>query len=339
MKSLLLNIQIIKSVVSNSYSSSDIREFIQICYDLAMPLVRKKIFLGKINLNILGMSENDLVYDCLADLFERDKNGSFPQITEYFRREILDIKTSNQEEMLPTLRRLVFGKVNQNFVRIYSEADPVLSKILRNIKQAVDTHKLFDFQIKFGETYLVPQGCDLLHECQPITDEYLKEQISNNVLIHDNIPHILRKVYDLVVTQKKYQRCIPLICIALIVKSIYSLGKLDDEKKECVDMDVIHLDIDRVSNLVCDELLHELHGNYVVKNKCSELVFTNYIDAVKKILRQTYGDGDGKGESFYEILKQQIPELTKTEYAENHRTTIEYFVRLGKEKMNDKFKE
>jgi hypothetical protein len=304
-----------------------------------MPLVRKKIFLGKINLNILGMSENDLVYDCLADLFEREKNGSFPQITEYFRREILDIKTSNQDEMLPTLRRRVFGKVNQNFVRIYSEADPVLSKILRNIKQAVDKNKLFTFQIKFGETFLIPQGCDLLHECQSITDEYLKEQVSNNVLIHDNIPNILRKVYDLTVTQKDYQRSIPLICIALIVKSIYSLGKLDDEKKECVDMDVVHLDIERVSNLVCDELRHELHGNYVQKKKCSEDIFTNYINAVKKILRQSYGDGEGKSESFFEFLKQQIPKLTKTDYAENHRAIIEYFVRLGKEKMNDKFKD
>ncbi|MDP2207866.1 MAG: hypothetical protein Q8K98_03695 [Bacteroidota bacterium] len=337
MKSPLLNIQIIKSVVFNSYSSSDIREFIQICYDLAMPLVRKKIFLGKINLNILGMSENDLLYDCLADLFERDGSGRFPQIGEYFNREIDDIKTSNETEILLTLRRLVFGKINQNFIRIYSEADPVLSKILRNIKQAVDTHKLFDFQIKFGETYLIPQGCDLLHECPPITDEYLKDQILKNVLIRDNIPKILRTVYDIVVTQKEYQRCIPLISIALIIKSIYSLGKLDDEKTEYVDMDVVHLDIENISNSVCAELLHELYDSYVAKKKCCDDIFGKYISATKEILRQTYGDG--KGESFYEILKQQIPKLTKTEYAEKHRTTLEYFVRLGKKKMKEKFNE
>lgn len=339
MKSPLLNIQIIKSVVSNSYSSSDIREFIQICYDLAIPLVRKKIFLGKINLNILGMNENDLLYDCLADLFERDGSGRFPQIAENFNREVDDIKTSNETEIILTLRRLVFGKINQNFIRIYSEADPILSKILRNVRIAVEKQKLFELEIRFGETYVIPTGTEILRDRPPIPEEFLKEQISKNVSIHDNIPKVLNTIHSILMKQNEYQRCVQLVCIALNIKFIYSLGKLDGEDREYVELDITHLDITKTSDLVCKELNQEMYRSYVEKGKCSESTFWNYIETVKEILKLTYGDGDGKGESFYEILNQQIPELTKTEYAEKHRTTLEYFVRLGKKKMKEKFNE
>lgn len=304
-----------------------------------MPLVRKKIFLGKINLNILGMSENDLLYDCLADLFERDGSGRFPQIAEYFNREIDDIKTSNETEMLLTLRRLVFGKINQNFIRIYSEADPILSKILRNLRIAVEKQKLFELEIRFGETYVIPTGVEILRDRPPIPEEFLKEQISKNVSIHDNIPKVLNTIHSILMTQNEYQRCVQLVYIALNIKFIYSLGKLDCEDREYVEIDFIHLDIENISNSVCAELLHELYDNYVANKKCGDDIFGKYINATKEILRQTYGDGDGKGESFYEILNQQIPELTKTEYAEKHRTTLEYFVRLGKKRMKEKFNE
>jgi hypothetical protein len=92
----------LRQILSASFAPRDLREFVQVCYDLALPLIRGKISQGKINLDILGLKEADVVYDCIADLFDRDGEGSFPQIRQFFADHIEDLEQCSEEKVIAT---------------------------------------------------------------------------------------------------------------------------------------------------------------------------------------------------------------------------------------------
>ncbi|GEM_PF-4637508 len=109
MKIHAINRAVLKAILSGGYTPFDLREFVQCCCDLALPVIRKKIILGKLNLDLIGLNEMDVVYDCLADLFQRDEQREFSQIASFFKGQLQDIEQCTDEELVMALRRLVIG--------------------------------------------------------------------------------------------------------------------------------------------------------------------------------------------------------------------------------------
>jgi hypothetical protein len=139
--------RLLKGILSGTYTPLHLREFAQLCYTLALPLIRKKIALGKLNLDSVGLKEPDVVYDCLADLFQRDEIGRFPQIRLFFNHHLEQVENWSDYDVLMHLRALVFGKANNNIIRLYREADPILGKILRNVNIALERNHLLTYTV------------------------------------------------------------------------------------------------------------------------------------------------------------------------------------------------
>ncbi len=118
------------AILSDTYTPFDVRAFIHLCYTFALPFIRKKISLGKLRLDILGLRETDLIHDCIADLFTRDESGSFGIIKSYFQRQQIIAESANDDELLLGLRRLVFGQVHKSVIRLYSEGDELWKKYI-----------------------------------------------------------------------------------------------------------------------------------------------------------------------------------------------------------------
>ncbi|MBI4548022.1 MAG: hypothetical protein HY707_08585, partial [Ignavibacteriae bacterium] len=177
----------IGGILSGEYTPYDLREFVHLCYGLACPLIRKKVRTGRIDLSMIGLNEADLIYDCLADLFRRDEHGHFPYIQSFLNNHICNLTSRSDEDILIALSYLVVGQMNKNMIRIYSEADPTLGKILRNLKNALDKTNLFDQTTRFDEIYLLPRGVDPLRHCPALSPEWLDQAFSEVVLIHDTV--------------------------------------------------------------------------------------------------------------------------------------------------------
>jgi len=88
-----------RAILSGSYTPHDLREFVQLCYLLARPHISKKVRLGKLNLSILGITEDDAVHNCLADVFRRDAKGRFVEIETFFLREAGNPATASAEQL------------------------------------------------------------------------------------------------------------------------------------------------------------------------------------------------------------------------------------------------
>jgi hypothetical protein len=287
--------RLLRGILSGTFTPIDLREFVQLCYSLALPLVRKKIALGKLNLDSVGLKEADVVYDCLADLFRRDEKGDFPQIRTFFDHQIDRFESRSDEESLASLRGLVFGKVNNNIIRIYSEIDPILGRILRNLKLASERTRLFEQVTRFGEVYLIPCNVDPLFELAPAPFEFLQQEFCRVVLIHDNIPEMVKKIYGVLIGQKEFQRAVPLVSTALLFKEIYMPGWETEEvsrepSEETPEVDVVV----RIAERVCGKLRAEMHPSYVGNGKRTEEEFERYIRTVKGILVDTFSNGQTK---------------------------------------------
>jgi hypothetical protein len=331
--------RLLRGILSGTYTPLDLREFAQLCYTLALPLIRRKIAVGKLSLDSVGLKEPDVVYDCLADLFRRDEKGGFPQIRTYFDHQIDRFEDSSDEELITSLRGLVFGKVGNNTVRIYSEIDPSLGRILRNLKLAVERAQLFEQMTRFGEVYLLPRNADAHFELPPIPFEVLQRDLSRIVLIHDNIPQMVKKLHAAVIGQKQFQRAVPIVSAALLFKEIYRLGWQTEEVgrepfEEAQEVDVVV----KIAEKVCGTLRDEMHSTYVGKGKRTEEEFERYILAVRGILVNTFSDGEPDRASYFDSLRREFPRLTKESYKRKHQSVLEYLGKLAKERMRDEMK-
>lgn len=327
---------LLQAILSASYTPYDLREFVKLCYKLALPLVRKKIRAGKLNLQALGTSEGDLMYDCLADLFERDDSGHFVQIKRFFAKESVDVQSSSEHLLLDTLRRIVFGAVAMNLIRLYGDADPTLAKILHNMEVAVTRGNLFRKTVRFGETYLVPKDREQQLQLSPMPFEYLQQEFSRSVFIHDTMPVMLQKLHAILNGQNRYQRAVSVVAAGLLFKKVYALStEKQEEERSLSENNLASEDVQRTIQKVCMSLRNEMYAGYVGKRKTSEEVFDKYLRAVRRILEDGATMGDRGDKSFFDYLRMEFPQLIKGEYTKKHRTVMEYFVRVAKQRLKE----
>jgi hypothetical protein len=331
--------KLLRGILSGTCTPLDMREFAQLCYTLALPLIRKKIALGKINLNAIGMKEPDVVYDCLADLFRRDQKGEFYEIRSFFQDQLGELDDCSDEAVVAALRPLIFAKVNQNVIRMYGEMDPTLGKILRNIRLALERTQLFKQVTRFGEVHLIPAHLDELVHLPPMAFEMTRREFSRVVLIHDNIPTMLKKLHSLLVEQDEYQRGVPLVTAALLFREIYSLEwEAQEEAVELAPSELEEQDVVKLVDKVCAEVYAELYPTYVTKGKRSEDLFKKYIRAVKGILLGLPTLEGSDGVSHYDSLRREIPKLTRQAYRSEHRAVLEYLAKIAKQRMREEVK-
>lgn len=332
MKSPSLSKQLLVSILSGSYTPYDLREFVRLCSNLALPLVRKKIALGKLNLALLRMSDQDVLFDCLADLFERNEEGRFVQIEKFFERERIDIEQHSEEWLLDALRRIVFQKVNTGLVRLHSEADPVLGKILHNLDVAIDRTELFTKAIRFGESVLTPVQGDALIHLPPMPFEYLRDRFSRVILLHEPMPAMLKKLHTLLLEQHEHQRIVSFVLVGLMFKDLYKLAQKTEEATNITEYDTEADSVQKLIEKVSAELHRDFLEKYVQRGKMTGAQFEQYIESVKRVLCDGV-DGGTRTISLFESLRISLPGLTKQEYAKQHRSILEYLNKDAKMRL------
>jgi hypothetical protein len=329
----------LRAVLDGTYTPLDVRGFVQLCYALALPLIRAKIHRGKLNLEILGMTEVDVVYDCLADLFRRDSNGSFVQVRTFFQNQPIDVTTCHVDEVLLALRRLVFGKVHTSLVRLYGEADSTLGKILRNLLLELERSGLFEHEARFGETFLIVSDVDPCLHLPPVTTEFLHQRFSQVVSVRDSIPVMVKKLHEVLLAQEEYQRAVPLVTAGLLFKKAYALGREAEEAEAgSVERQTEADDVCRIAELVCKDVAAKSRKTYLGKGKRTADEFDKYMDAVKEILLSEFAGGNSQDSSYFEHLKALMPGLSKVAYARRHRTVMEYLAKRAKRQMMEELR-
>ncbi len=219
---------IIAAILAGSHSRKELNCLIGVSHSLAASFLASKATTESL-ISVYDLTTSDLAYDCIADLFQEDGDGKYRQLQAYFAG--LSIATARDEEILIHLRRLVFSKVNQSIFRLYSEADPSLSKILRNIKLAIHSLKNFEEIERFGEPCIVPSLCDTLVHLPPFEREELEHCFLHIARGDELIPDLLAKLSLLLREQIERCRILPFVGVGILFRTVY-------EKKELAQPEI-----------------------------------------------------------------------------------------------------
>ncbi len=315
----------IQAAISGSPTREEVNCLIHICHSLAHPFLMRKIATGSL-LRMQGSAIADLAYDCIAELFQTDDGGTCTQLRSYFCG--IPLAGCEDEEILPHLRKLVFSKVNQAVFRLYTEYDPALSKILRNIKSAVHSFQNFIPLERFGEPCFVPSTSGSLQQLPPYTPEELEMQFLPRTTGREHIPELLAKLSLHLRQQDTRCRIIPLMTIGMLFRSVYA-GRYPAEEIVLPGETMLNShDALMAIRQACREVEVRMRRKYLGRKKVSGPLLRDYFQVIEEHLEEKIVSGNGSDHHLYESLRSFYPGLTKTNYYLEHRNRLEYILKL-----------
>ncbi len=318
---------LISSLLAENPTPEVIRDYVYLCRNMAAAYLRVKVSRGRLDPTLFGVSLDDLALDCVADLFERDHVGQFPEVKSYY--DSLPAADPTEEMLFGATRRLIFSKVNERLFELYREHDRSLSKVIRNIKIGLRTHrKLFMFE-KNNEVWVGTADSLRRAESLPLPpSEIVEARLFAEVHTFWNVRNLLDAFGGFLDTQDLYRKQYPLVGLALIFRSLL---QRTDVVNGAVAIDPDGLTTDEIQEFLLASLEHvhnSMRPSYVGKGKLDEHMYDIYFNSIRDILESEFIKNDGNRNSYFEVLKARMATLDEAEYMKNHRTYLEYLAKL-----------
>ena len=315
----------VRSFITPIQKPADVKSVIDLCHTFALAYLRMKASSGKLYL-FHGEKLEDLAWDFIADLFEKDDDGRFRVFYNYFDEHVLS--ETDENELQFQLRRLVFTTVEDNIFKVNGENDPSLKKIIRNLKLALrDQSCKHTVCYRNGEIVIdVEEGTNL----PQMPSEFMQMKLCSRLQEYMQIPDILIEVIDILNEQDVYKKRFPLVALAMIIREVFVHFHEDqqpEQGKPAAENLLLSDEFERFLEKSVKEVRFKVGYNYVRKNKINLNLLKAYTNASRNIVRdhflQTHDDL-----SHFESLKQEITGLDYEEYRSCHRPLLQYMVKL-----------
>ncbi|MCX6132233.1 MAG: hypothetical protein NTU47_00355 [Ignavibacteriales bacterium] len=280
-----------------------------------------------------------IAFDCIAELFQRDESGTFIELEVYFS-ENRALELIDEQEAQHYFRRLVFSSLNEGIYRLYRENDPVLGRIIRNLKivaQSMGDLKQFE---RLGQTYCYTCG---EAERNDQLSEYPIDQLQTELALarhaKKNTQAYVRKFFEILNHQQQYRRFYALIDIAIIIKRIFVQRGTSVQEMVSTDESLLRHDLENILRRSTIELKRSLHQRYVETGKIPFPLFQSYAQALEDMMFDVFANNDGSDLSHVDYLKKYVSDLTLQEYRRTHRTHFEYMVRVARRFVKERVRE
>ena len=318
------------SILSDNYTHVEVNSIVSLCHTMATASLRYSIIDGSKNQETIGLTKNDVAYDFIADLFQKDDAGRFVKLIAYFNS--FNLEEISDQEIIVLFRRIVSSRVQQGLFHLYQETDPSLGKILRNIKHSIHQLQNYDQIERFGETHIAPIHGEIAGQLPVIGLHTLTQEFSPYANGSESIPQLLAKLSLFLAEQNQYRRSVPLLTVALVFRAIYARELPADLPSACVIEE--NLDTGFAASVVaksCETIKQKMKPVYLDRKKISEDLFDIYFEVAQISVSYVLLNTNGEDTSLFGALKGRLPQLTPKEYAKNHKNTLEYLTRLCKE--------
>ncbi len=320
------------AITSGTHTNDQLNEVIRVSQALSISCLHA-CHISTVLKDSHGLSISDMAMDCIAELFEQDRNGSLVQLCAYF--DGISLESCSDEETLVHLRRLVFSKTHNGLFRFYNEADPTLGRVLRNIKLAVQSLKNFQEHDVCGEPSMVPSACDPLRHLPPADRKTLERGLAVAVNGHQTVPSMLARLSCYLRGQRLHSRIVPLIDVAVVFRALYARAQLLPAMAESGVEQTLQFDIEKIVQQVHRQSRSAAEKAYVDKGKVSSELLDAYFRVIDAGLRANFIDFDGADFSLFAELSGEIPGLTKEAYRKKHRARLEYLSREANKRVRD----
>lgn len=326
-------------ILNGTASNVQINELVRIAHHFAVIRLKQLIGSGKLHLQSFPLSVESIAFDCIADIFERDGDGTFIELKQYFSGD-RDPHTNSAELIISYFRSLVFTKLNDGIFRLYRENDPVFSKILRNIKIALGKSDEIVSLERFGIHYVNFDPKDDKHSHLP---EFPLEEIEQEIIgifqKGDSTALFLKKITETVQSQTEYRRTLSLFDCALLFKRASAFHHVPLDDIFSAENDLMGEDINSIVVNTLQIVQRDLAKRYVLSGKFTDREFMQYYSAIEEMIMDTFVRSDGSEKSYDQYLQKHMEGLTYQDYRSVHRVHFEYMTKLVKKAVKERLKE
>lgn len=330
-------VPLIKSAIDGKITPFEINQLVKSAHQFAAIRLTQLLKNQKITFDIYPHTINSVALDCIAEIFEMDDENRFPELMIYFSNE-RDPNKVTEEQTLINFRTLVFSKLNDGIFRIYHENDPITSKIIRNIKLALKNSGSVKTFERLGETF-ISSSAPINFHLPPFPHQELESELIHLLHKRVNIKTTLSELCRLLEGNNLCRNFISLLDAALIIKSIYLKIDSVSPVSFTMDNDLLEMDVKKIVENSMVEINLLMKEKYLFKKKLTEIEFTSYMNAISQLLTNTYIFNDGVNSSYFDYLKENLPDLTYDEYRKKHRIQFEYIAKLSKKRVTENLKD
>jgi hypothetical protein len=277
--------------------------------------------------------------DCIAEVFERDADGRFIEIEDFFNAD-RDLGSLKPDDALFHFRTFVFRKLSDGIFRMYRENDPVLSKILRNLKLAVGKNNDVTLLERFGELFVM-FGTEYENSAEQVEypfDELERDfaRLAGSAKTAEEHLRIFSRLFS---QHCEYRGLLALTDLAVMVKRTMVKGQDDPGRATISGDDSTSIDLKTMVGESYIFLMKDLWVRYVPSGKLDETTFVVYGSALKDLLEDTFILSNGSECEYFDYLQRYSPDLTRPDYLRHHRTKFEYMAKLAKKAVRDRLVE
>lgn len=328
----------LSAFLSESPSQQSQREFLTFCHSLALLCVRRKVKNTHSNPAFAGMSFEQLAWECIADLFERNETGAFPKLRAYFNARAWEKQSEGELESLT--RRLIFGQIQCALFRLHRESDPALGKLLRNLKLALRHSQTLVLVRHHGQYWVHLRECEGRSTAKEILPAHvLAAHFKAGLRGELRLPRALSLFAQVLREYHEHYRAeFPLTGLAVTLReSFASLHRVlteDGGGHEGYTPGEIEGMI--AANVAAVKA--QRHGAYVARRKIPAETYEAYFLAIQDLLKAEFVPGGDALRSYYDHLRTHLPGLSREQYQRQCRCHFEYLAKLSRGKLLDQFK-
>ena len=320
----------LQKVISRTPDREAVNSLVQLCANIGLSFLRFQTQRGALDNYRFGIPTEDLALDCIADTFQRNEEGHFVTLENYFGP--LNWEQLSEEELSVALRRLIFSKVNEGLFRSYRAEDPNLARIIRNIKEAVKRNDCFSLHREREVQWLIVGVNAKPDNRLPLVPAEILETYLTSLLC--NTSNTYSAVYafaDFLKLHPYYRNAFPLSEYARVLRSCFKNREVPDNPVQEINISL--LDMENALRKTMNHVRTRLHETYVRKGKISRSMFDTYISALQKILASHFGFPSESVSSQYDALATLMPGLSRDSFQNEHRNVMQYLFKVSRNQM------
>jgi len=316
----------IQDCLSGGYKTRECRFLINRAHTIALAYLRIKAVSGYLY-SQQGERLEDLAWDYIADLFERDQEDTFTALENAFGD--FDFENSNRASVEQHFRRVIVTKVNDNIFRANGDFDPSLKKIIRNLKNAINNKEA-------GDNVVIEDGCLVIeqqgefgsyHYTSPL--ELLEKRLCSRISDTMQIPEVMQQVLTILKGNSSFPGKISLTGVAICIRKafVHVQQPQSASQKHLIAESKLHSEcFEQQLEKAARTVRNRLGEKYLQKKVLDEEALGCFMEAAKAILRSEFAE-EYRDQSQFESLKQTMPELTYDSFRDEYRSTLEYIVK------------
>ncbi len=329
---------LLRKVLTEKASLTEINVLVRQTHYLAIVRLKQLISSGKLHLQSFPITLESTAIDCIAELFERDSDGVFIELEHFFCVE-RDLKLLMDDDIIAHYRSLVFTKLHDGIFRLYRENDPVLSKIIRNVKSSIELHPKFTIKHILGISVLKYISNDDRTHFPELSVEAVEVHFAENVHNGNHIKEFIVSFEKLMSESTDAGDTFSLIDFCVCIKRHFMRHQVPLNIVLTTDSILFNNDANTLIENTLHEIRQNLYDRYVVRQRLDEQYFTAYMNAIDHMVRDTFLQSDGSEKNYGEYLRQYLPSISYEEYREHHRKQFEYMAKLTKKAVRERMKE